>query len=334
MVPLPSQRVRLRSASLLLCLPVLLSCAPLTDSWDRGLPKDGSTIEDRLWHVVFPLSVAAADQCAFEREETYGFFLADGLPSAEAPDPAVPSPVRIRYVHPALPAGRAGIERGDWVIAVNEEDVSTQPASAVYELIQRSTRARIQPLTLMIVRGSSRLNFNLWAVPSCRLMVKLLESRTVNALSDGSRILVTTALLDFLRSPHELGWVLAHELAHHALEHSHRARLQNVLSGFLAATVGASPTEVERIEFEREADRYGASLLSKAGFNLREARGFLVRLERYQRELSINSFAGTHPSTAERLNSFDRLVDEIERAQPKAKPGPLIDPLRLRPDTH
>jgi hypothetical protein len=291
----------------------LFSCAPLTDSWDRGLPKDGSTIEDRLWHVVFPLSVAAADQCVFEREETYGFFLDDGMPSAGISDPAVRSPVRVRYVHPALPAGRAGIERGDWIIAVNEEDARARPAGAVDELIQRSTRARIQPLTLTIVRGSSRLNVNLWAVPSCRLTVRLLESRTVNALSDGSRILVTTALLDFLRSPHELAWVLAHELAHHALEHSQRARLQNVLNGFLAATVGASPAEVERIEFERQADRYGASLLSKAGFSLREAREFLVRLERYQREFDISRFAGTHPSTAERLASFDRLVDEIER---------------------
>src|SRR3989338_3201965 len=83
----------------LLTMILLLSagCAPLTGSWDRGLPKDGLPTEDRLWHLVFPLSVAAADQCVFEREATYGFFLEDVIPSAGHADLDIPSHVRVRY---------------------------------------------------------------------------------------------------------------------------------------------------------------------------------------------------------------------------------------------
>jgi Zn-dependent protease with chaperone function len=43
---------------------------------------------------------------------------------------------------------------------------------------------------------------------------------------------ITSGLLAFVRSPDELAWVLAHEVGHHALEHSKRAKLQDVLNRF------------------------------------------------------------------------------------------------------
>jgi len=216
----------------LLAFILLLSaaCAPLMGSWDRGLPKDGLPTEDRLWHLVFPLSVAAADQCVFEREATYGFFLGDATTSGGTADRDVPSHVQVRYVHADMPAGKAGVEISDWIVAVNGEPVGQREANAVFEIIQRATRARIQPLTLTLSRASSVREVNLWAVPSCRLIVKLVDSPVVNAFSDGSHIIVTSGLLAFVRSPDELAWVLAHEIGHHALEHSKRAKLQDVLN--------------------------------------------------------------------------------------------------------
>jgi hypothetical protein len=208
------------------------ACAPLTGSWDHGIPNDGLPAEDRLWHLVFPLSVAAADQCVFEREATYGFFLDDATTSGDTADGDVMSHVLIRYVHPELPAGKAGVEIGDRVVAVNDEPVGQREARAVSELIQRATRARIQPLTLTFSRASSVREVNLWAVPSCRLIVKLVDSPMVNAFSDGTHIVITSGLLAFVRSPDELAWVLAHEVGHHALEHSKRAKLQDVLNRF------------------------------------------------------------------------------------------------------
>lgn len=269
--------------SLVVIVLVNVACAPLFGAWDRGLPKEGLSTEDRLWYLVFPLSVAAANQCVFEREATYGFFLDDGTPSEGTIDRNIQPHVRVRYVHADMPAGRAGVAIGDWVVAVNDEPVGQREASAVSEIIQRATRARIQPLTLTLSRASSVREVNLWAVPSCRLTVKLVDSPVVNAFSDGSRIVITSGLLAFVRSPHELAWVLAHEIGHHALEHSGRARLQDVLNRFLTARVGEVPHEqIVRIESEREADQFGAHLLVRAGFDLQKARGFLERLQFYR----------------------------------------------------
>ena len=311
-------------ARLILAWMVLTSvaCAPLTGSWDRGLPRDGLSTEDRLWHLVFPLSVAAADQCVFERQATYGFFLDDAPTSGGTADRDVPSHVRVRYVHPELPAGKAGVEIGDWVVAVNDEPMGQREASAVSEIIQRATRARIQPLTLKLSRASSVREVNLWAVPSCRLIVKLVDSPVVNAYSDGSHIVVTSGLLAFVRSPDELAWVLAHEIGHHALEHSGRARLQDVLNRFLTATVGDVPQKLVQLESERRADQFGAHLLVRAGFDLQKARGFLERMQIYRSGVTTAEFARSHPSDQERLAALDRLIEgDQSSASPRRSVG-------------
>ena len=135
-----------RSALVAWLLLSSLGCATVLGSWDYGLPKDNLPTEDRLWHIVFPLSVAAVDQCVFKREDTYGFFLED---AAQTPQ----SYVRVRYVH-----------------------------------------------------DDSEKEIHLWAVPSCRMNVKLANSPIINALSDGSNIVVTSGLLQFVRSPDQLAW--------------------------------------------------------------------------------------------------------------------------------
>jgi len=306
----------------LLTIFLLLStaCASLTGSWDRGLPNDGLPTEDRLWHLVFPLSVAAADHCVFEREATYGFFLDDATTSGGTADHNVPSHVHVRYVHPELPAGKAGVEIGDRVVAVNDEPVGQREARVVSELIQRATRARIQPLTLSLSRAHLVREVNLWAVPSCRLIVKLVDSPVVNAFSDGSHIVVTSGLLAFVQSPDELAWVLAHEIGHHALEHSKRAKLQDVLNRFLAATVGEPPQQLVQIEAERQADQFAAQLLVVAGFDLQKARSFLERLQTYRSRVTTSEFARSHPSDQERLSALDRIGHEIQETRERTSP--------------
>jgi hypothetical protein len=308
----------------LLIVILLLSaaCASLTGSWDHGLPNDGLPTEDRLWHLVFPLSVAAADQCVFEREATYGFFLDDATKPGGTADRDVPS--RVRYVHPELPAGKAGVEIGDQVVAVNDEFVGQRGANAASEIIQRATRARIQPLTLTVSRASFVREVNLWAVPSCRLIVKLVDSPVVNAFSDGSHIVVTSGLLAFVRSPDELAWVLAHEIGHHALEHSNRAKLQDVLNRFLTATVGEAPHKLVQIEAERQADQFGAHLLVRAGFDLQKARSFLERVHTYRSRMTTAEFARSHPSDQERLAALDQIIQEIQERQERASPVTIL----------
>ncbi|HEX6950861.1 MAG TPA: M48 family metallopeptidase [Nitrospira sp.] len=292
-------------------LGVVSGCATLAGSWDYGLPKDHASKADRLWHIVFPLSVAAADSCVFKREDTYGFFLNE---ESTANGEAAPARVLVRFVHAQLPAGRAGMAIGDAIVMINGDPVTFPRAEPVSEQIQRLTRARIQPLTLGLRRGAVEREVNLWSVPSCRMNVKLITSPMVNALSDGSNIVLTTGVLDFVRSPDQLAWVIAHELGHHALEHSENKKLQLMLNQFLGSTVGEQPVAIRQIELERQADVFAANLTTRAGFDLREARRLLGWMQVLQKP-EENQLTQSHPPTQERLDALDQMISELEKSK-------------------
>jgi hypothetical protein len=285
-------------------------CATLAGSWDYGLPKDHASQADRLWHIVFPLSVAAAETCVFKREETYGFFLAQEPTEVERAQP--PPNAVVRFVHPQLPAGKAGMAIGDAIIAINGDPVTSTRVETVSNQIQRLTRAKIQPLTLKLRQGTSERAVNLWSVPSCRMNVGLIPSPVINAFSNGSDIVLTTGLLGFVRSPDQLAWVIAHEVGHHVLEHAESARLQIMLNRFLGSTVGEKPVDIRQIDLERQADVFAADLMTRAGFDLRQVPRLLGWMQVLQAPTAENNLNRSHPTTQERLQALDGMIAELE----------------------
>ena len=285
---------------------VAFGCAPIGGTWDTGLPKDDLSTEERLWHIVFPLSVAAAEHCVFKREDTYGFFLDSSAELSREPRiESDQSLVRVRYVHATLPAGLAGMVMGDVIVAINGTPVAGQSAEGVRLQIDRLTRAKIQPLTLRVMRSGVEHELHLRAVPSCRMTVRVVESPVVNAISDGSHVVVSSGLLGFVHSPDQLAWVLAHEVGHHALEHAEKSRLHMTLSRLLSSIRGDSLQALEQIDLERQADLFAADLTVRAGFDLREARQLLQRIQM----LEGQGLSQTHPTTQERLAALDRLIE-------------------------
>lgn len=299
---------------LIALLNVLSGCASLAGSWDYGLPNDHASREDRLWHIVFPLSVAAADTCVFKREETYGFFLNEEPPEQHG-DTTAPTAVRVRFVHAQLPAGKAGMAIGDAIVTINGDPVTFPRTETVSSQIQRLTRARIQPLTLGLRHGTSEREVNLWSVPSCRMNVQLVTSPVVNALSDGSSIVLTTGLLQFVRSPDQLAWVVAHEVGHHVLEHAENAKLQLMLNRFLGSTAGEPPRTLRQIDLERQADVYAADLMTRAGFDLHEARRFMEWVQVLQTPPAENNLNQSHPPTQERIDALDKMIRTLEEKE-------------------
>lgn len=286
-------------------------CATIAGSWEYGLPRDQASPEDRLWHIVFPLSVAAAETCVSKREDTYGFFLKEELP-AQAEEARAATDVLVRFVHPQLPAGKAGMAIGDAIMTINGDPVSSLHVETVSSQIQRLTRARIQPLALGLRRGKSDREVHLWSVPSCRMTVKLITSPIINAFSDGSNIVLTTGVLGFVRSPDQLAWVIAHEVGHHVLEHAENARLQLLLNRFLGSTVGEKPTAIRQIDLERQADIFAADLVTRAGFDLREGRRLVGWLQVLQGPPTEDNLSRSHPTNEERLEALDRIIRELD----------------------
>jgi Zn-dependent protease with chaperone function len=137
-------------------------------------------------------------------------------------------------------------------------------------------------------------------------------------------IAFTLALIDDLRSHDEIALIFGHEAAHHIADHLPRIQQQAMtgalLGGLVAALSGADQVTAQRIvntsatvgarryskNFELEADRLGALIAARAGYDpLRGAQIF--------RRIPDpgNQFLGTHPPNAERLREIERAVENM-----------------------
>lgn len=126
-------------------------------------------------------------------------------------------------------------------------------------------------------------------------------------------VVLTATLIEMMRNPDELAFVLGHEAAHHIAGHIPRRQDQAmsgaVLAGVIAAASGASPEEIRTAqsigadlaarqyskEFELEADVLGAEIAWKAGFDPVLGAQFFARLPD-----PGDKFLGTHPPNRER----------------------------------
>ena len=184
------------------------------------------------------------------------------------------------------------------------------------------TVARIQPLQLEVMRAGDRHTLSMWAVPACQFTLQLVESDQINGITDGRRIGVTTGAMTFLRSDDELAWVLAHEIAHNVLNHSQNARLRVMLNAFLGATTGASPegsVPVQRRSLEAQADYVGAYIMARAGYDLQAIKMFWRRLESLRSRENTPEMDVSHPTTDERLASFEITLTEIQEKRDRGE---------------
>ncbi len=264
----------------------------------------------RVQTVAFPILLASADLCPFDQEGTYGFVLEDGpMPDFQARSESGRGIV-VRQVYVRSPAARAGLQTGDQLIEINTRDVSTDAASAASELVRRLTRARVQPLQLDVMRSGHRLRLWLDAAPFCQFTLSLLRSDVVNAMSNGSQIVVTTGLMRFVRSEDELAWVLAHEIAHNLLSHDQNMKLQAMLRAVLTTRgEGSDPPDKlpPRPSLEAQADYVGAYLIARAWYELSAIKRVWERLEGIEAQQGGQGqgLVQTHPPTKERLASFE-----------------------------
>ncbi|MFU8883334.1 MAG: M48 family metalloprotease [Rhodobacterales bacterium] len=131
----------------------------------------------------------------------------------------------------------------------------------------------------------------------------------------------TVALLNDMRNPDELAFVMAHEAAHHIAGHIPRQQ-QNAAAGAvifagLASLTGADVGAIRSAqelgasvgartyskEFELEADALGTVLAARAGFDPLRGAQFFNRIPD-----PGNRFLGTHPPNAQRLAVVQRMA--------------------------
>lgn len=160
----------------------------------------------------------------------------------------------------------------------------------------------------------------------------LLNEQTPNAFSlPGGNVYVTTALLSFLKNRDELAGVICHEV-NHDIHH-------DVYAVFQATQSGRSPQDPNVIAYERaaetNADRAGAYLCAKAGFN---PWGMVWNFRQYRQAMGVSNNGGAdHPSDEQReadlvalfqshKATFGKFNDDVASATPLAQQYPQYAP--------
>lgn len=114
----------------------------------------------------------------------------------------------------------------------------------------------------------------------------IINDDTINAWTDGTSVVITTGMLKFTKTDSEIAFILGHELGHVLLGH----------------TNGVEPIFPTMNEIN--ADKYGAYLAIRAGYNLCAGKVIWQRMTDTYGD-SDSSTDGIHPSNSTREKSLD-----------------------------
>lgn len=209
---------------------------------------------------------------------------------------------------PGSAATRSGLQIDDEIIGLGdvrvEDPVSVSNRKKSFQRME-ILLARLQSglrhgnLPLLIRRKGQLHRVDLKGEPGCGGRLSLSHSSTLNAWADGKHIVLTTAMTKFVRSNDEIAFVIAHEMAHNILGHSHGANKTQGIFGILKSGFRS---------VEMDADNYAVRLMSQAGFRPDAGVTFL---QHSQRRLWW-TFSLSHPSFGRRIQSVRTAISSLK----------------------
>lgn len=167
------------------------------------------------------------------------------------------------------------------------------------------------------------------AMHACAFPVAIDEKdKEINAYTDGSKIVISRKMLNFVNNDNELALVIGHELGHAALNHVGKTT-QNVVLGQIGglaidqilasqglntggqfASLGSGIAQQRySVAFEQEADYVGMYFMERAGFNTEGVANFWRRMA--ANDSRTITQRTSHPTSPERFIAIDRTHKEI-----------------------
>jgi hypothetical protein len=218
-------------------------------------------------------------------------------------------------VVPGSAADRAGLQVDDEILAVGNTSVEN-PAAALggaqsYRREDQfaatlSAALSTSPTPLLVRRGGQLLRLTIAGQPGCGGDVILSNSSDLNAWSDGSHVVVTTAMMRQAASDDELAFVIAHEMAHNILGHA-----SNDDSLGLFSLLGFGSSRVRRMEID--ADSYAVPLMNAGGYTPAGAISFL---ETARRRMWWGDLSLDHPSFGRRISIVTAAINRLSQQAP------------------
>lgn len=230
---------------------------------------------------------------------------------------------------PESPAMRAGLRRRDEIVGINGFDLAgfageaiTRKASydrvAAFEnLLQSELRKGSANLTVR--RGQRYLPVLLEAEPGCGGHFTELNTKRLNAWSNGRYVTVSSAMLRFAPDDGELAFVMAHEMAHNILQHNADKSAAGLVPGRNGKRQGSRQREIE-------ADRFAIEIMRNAGYDPQGAQRLLERIGAF----SSQRFALSHPSIGRRIATVDRAIKAMAEDARAGLPGETATARTLR----
>ena len=293
--------------------------------------------QDRLYRVAAPLLVNNTDLCRSQARNLLGFTAKNKYSySSEFVDTAqtmlgLDDRLQVTGVLPGSGAARAGVRRGDILIAVEDkpmpegEKAERQAATILAPLVTGRSTVR-----MTVARDGATLTLTVPLTYACAFGIELGNTDNVTAYADGRRVLVTHGMMNATASDEELAYVLAKEMAHNALMHANRQRMNATIGGIIdnlirmhpdmSTMVGLSGVKPMPQQLDAIADKLSLYLLARAGYNIDNAIPFWKRIASQYPATMLNAYTALHPETDYRIAAMEKTVADIKAKQAARKP--------------
>ncbi len=284
----------------------------------------------RLMHVSYPILKASAPLCDDNIRSSLGLIFANKHTfDTEFRDAAIETfemedALKVVQVLPDSPGEQAGVLDGDILVSLNGKPIPTgDGATKQFFRMMNEEMAVGAPMEISFKREGVEMVRDIVPVEVCGFLVVVVQRHDINAYADGQKVAVTRGMMRFTENDQELAMVVAHEVAHNAMNHGDAIN-QNYWLGtivdILAAAYGINTqgafggmsARAYSQEFEAEADYVGLYILARTGLEIDNVAMFWRRMAAENPENISKSLMASHPSTPERFVAIEKTVEEIK----------------------
>ncbi|MBC7502447.1 MAG: M48 family metalloprotease [Herminiimonas sp.] len=289
--------------------------------------------QDRLYRVAAPLLVNGTTLCKGNARKLLGFtaknkysYPAEFVELAQRQF-GFDDRLRITSVLPKSGAAKAGIRAGDILVAVEDKPMpqGENAERQVARILSPLVTPRAAALRMTVNRNGANIATSVPLTVACAFAIELGNAENVNAYGDGRRVLITRGMMNFAKTDDELAYVLAKELAHSALGHASRQKMNATMGGIIdnlirlnpdmsmmGGTAGVRPLPQE---LDAAADNLALYFLARADYDPAGAPAFWQRLATAYPASVANGYTAIHPSTAYRLINLDKNLALLKTKQ-------------------
>lgn len=294
-------------------------------------------LQDRLYRVAAPILINNADLCRTQARNLLGFtaknkysYTGEYVEAAQAVL-NYGDRLTVSGVLPGSGAARAGLRKGDGLMAVEGSKLPTGPSAETQAAtVFGPLVGNHQSLNMTVVRSGATQTLNVPVTRACAFKVDIGNSDNINSYADGQRVMITRGMVNFAQSDEAIAFVLAKDISHNVLGHAATMRSSYTIGSIidnlvtvrpdLSMLIGNAGVKPVPQELDAAADYLALYMLVRAGYNIEHAHAFWQRLAGQYPPTVLNGYTHTHPATTYRLSVIDKTVAEIKAKQAAKKP--------------